>query len=83
MNSAANSEADRIPPKRRTTWASRVLAEFSEDKRKIIYAEFDSDKTAISKQNALNKELKAEDSPFAGKFNIQRRGNQVYIEKLK
>ena len=74
-------EADRIPPKRGSSWAYQVLDEFLEDSRKILYAEFEDDKKATAKQAALVKEIKAQDSPFAGKINIERRGNRVYLEK--
>ena len=75
-------EADRIPPKGRTSWASKVLNEFLDDDRKIIYAEFEDDRKATAKQVALSKELKIEDSPFAGKVNVERRGSRIYLEKL-
>ena len=75
-------EADRIPPKGRTSWAYKVLDEFADDKRKILYAEFEDEKKATAKQVALVKELKAEGSPFAGKVNIERRGNKIYLEKI-
>ena len=74
-------EADRIPPKGRTSWAYKVLDEFLDDDRKILYAEFEDDRKATAKQAALAKEVKAENSPFAGKVNVERRGNRVYIEK--
>ncbi len=74
-------EADRIPPKGRTSWAYQVLDEFMDDKRRILYTEFEDDKKAAAKQVALSKELKAEGSPFAGKVNVERRGNRVYLEK--
>ena len=72
--------ADRIPPKGRTSWAFKVLDEFLEDDRKILYAEFEDERKATAKQQALVKEIKAEQSPFAGKVNVERRGNRVYIE---
>ena len=75
-------EADRIPPKGRTSWASKVLEEFMEDDRKILYAEFEDDRKATAKQVALVKVLKSEDSPYAGKVNIERRANRVYLEKI-
>ena len=74
-------EADSIPPKGRTSWAYKVLDEFLNDDRKILYAEFEDDRRATAKQAALAKEVKAENSPFAGKVNVERRGNRVYIEK--
>ena len=52
-----------------------------DDKRNILYAEFEDEKKATAKQAALTKVLKAEDSPFAGKVNIERRGDRVYLEK--
>lgn len=75
-------EADCIPPKSRASWASKVLSEFLADDRKIIYAEFADDRKATAKQAALAKELKAEGSPFAGKVNVERRANKVYLEKI-
>jgi len=74
-------ETDRIPPKGRASWAHRVLDEFLEDDRKILYTEFEDDRKAAAKQAALSKVIKAEESPFAGKVNVERRGNRVYIEK--
>ena len=74
-------EADRIPPKGRTSWAYQVLDEFLDDKRSILYAEFESDQKATAKQAALVKELKAEGSPFAGKVKVERRGCKVYLQK--
>ena len=52
-----------------------------DDKRDILYTEFEDDKKATAKQVALSKELKAEGSPFAGKVNVERRGNKVYLQK--
>jgi len=75
-------EADRIPPKRRASWAYSVLDEFLDDKRKILYCEFEDERKATAKQAALTKELKAEDSPFAGKINVERRVNKIYLEKI-
>ncbi len=75
-------EADRIPPKGRSSWAYKVLEEFLNDGRKILYAEFEDDKKATAKQAALVKELKAQDSPFAGKVNVERRGDRVYLQKI-
>ena len=75
-------EADRIPPKGRTSWAYKVLDEFLGDKRKIVYTEFEDEKKATAKQVALSKELKAEGSPFAGKVNVERRGDKIYLEKI-
>ena len=75
-------EADHIPPKGRTSWAYKVLDEFMADDRKILYAEFEDDKKAAAKQVALTKVLKAEDSPFAGKVKVERRGSDVYLEKI-
>lgn len=75
-------EADSIPPKGRNSWAYRVLEEFMEDRRKILYSEFGDEKKAAAKQVALTKELKAENTPFAGKVNVERRGAFVYLEKI-
>ena len=75
-------EADRVPPKGRTSWAYKVLDEFMGDKRKIIYAEFEDEKKATAKQVALAKELKAEGSPFTGKVRVERRADRVYLEKI-
>ena len=75
-------EAECIPPKGRTSWAYKVLEEFMEDKRKILYTEFEDEKKATAKQVAFTKELKAEGSPFAGKVNVERRANKVYLEKI-
>lgn len=74
-------EATSIPPKQRASWAYRVLLEFLDDKRAVIYSEFEDDKRAIAKQAALTKELRAENSPFSGRINIERRGNKIYLEK--
>ena len=84
QNSALSEfkEADCIPPKSRTSWAYKVLDEFLGDDRKILYAEFEDDRKATAKQVALSKEMKAENSPFAGKINVERRGSKVYIEKV-
>ena len=76
-------EASSIPPKGRTSWAYKVLDEFLGDSREILYAEFEDDRKAIAKQAALSKELKAEASPFAGKVNVERRSNRVYLQKIK
>jgi len=75
-------EVDRIPPKGRTSWAYKVLDEFLGDDRKILCAEFEDDRKATAKQVALSKQIKAEGSQFAGKVNVERRGNKVYIEKM-
>jgi hypothetical protein len=75
-------EAESIPPMRRTSWARKVLDEFMQDVRSILYTEFEDDKKATAKQAALTREVKAEGSPFAGKVNVQRRGNRVYLEKM-
>ena len=79
---AGFKEADRIPPKGRTSWAYQVLDEFLNDDRKLIYTEFEDDRKATAKQVALSKELKAEDSQFAGKVSVERRGNKVYLQKI-
>ena len=75
-------EADRIPPRGRSSWAYQVLDEFMEDKRRVLYAEFADEKKATAKQAALSKVLKAEGSPFAGKIKVERRAERIYLEKI-
>ncbi len=74
-------EADRISPKGRVSWAFKVLDGFMGEGRRIIYAEYEDDRKATARQAALAKEFKAEDSPFADKVTVERRGNRVYIAK--
>ena len=76
-------EAERIPPRKRSSWATQVLDAFIEDDRKVIYTEFDTDKAAIGKIASLTKAIKAEGSPYAGKVNVERRGNVVYLERIE
>ena len=59
-----------------------MLIEFLDDERMILCAEYEDDRKATAKQAALAKEIKAEDSPFAGKVNVERRGSRIYIEKI-
>ena len=69
-----------IPPATRSSWATRVLAQFLEETDRIIACKFDSDKVAISKQASLNKAVQSE--AYKGKAKIHRRGDTIYIEKL-
>ena len=55
-----------------------MLDGFPDDKRRILYAEFEGKRKAAAKQFALTKELKAEEPPFAGKVNVERRGSDSY-----
>lgn len=75
-------EADSIPPKGRTSWAYKVLDEFLDDKRQILYTEFEDEKKATAKQVAFTKELKAENNPFVGKVKVERRANRIYLQKI-
>ena len=71
---------DAIPPAVRSSWATRALSQFLDSDDNIVACEYDTDKAAISKQASLTKAAKSE--PFAGKVQVHRRSNTIYLERL-